>query len=39
MPETLFGTLANLVYLGQKNVSVRTLITQIPVKCFVMQNS
>ena len=39
MPETLFGTLANLLFSVQKNLSVRTLIIQKPVKWFVMQNS
>ena len=39
MPETLFGTFANLLYSVQKNLSVRTLIIQKPVKWFVMQNS
>ena len=39
MPETLFGTLANLLHSVQKNLSVRTLIIQKPVKWFVMQNS
>ena len=39
MPETLFGTLANLLYSVQKNHSVRTLIIQKPVKWFVMQSS
>ena len=39
MPETLFRTLPNLLYSVQKNLSVRTLIIQKPVKWFVMQNS
>ena len=39
MPETLFGTLPNLLYSAKKNLSVRTLIMQKPVKRFVMQNS
>ena len=39
MPETLFGTLTNLLYSFQKNLPVRTLIIQKPVKWFPMQNS
>ena len=38
MPETLFGTLAKLLYSVHKNLAVRTLIIQKPVK-IVMQNS
>ena len=36
MPETLFGTLTNLLYSVQKNLS--TLIIQKPVKWFAVQN-
>ena len=32
MPETLFGTLGNLLYSVQKNLLVRTVIIQKPVK-------
>ena len=39
MSETLFGTLANLLCSVQKNISVRTLIIQKPVKRSVIQNS
>ena len=39
MPETLFGTLPNLLYSAHKNLSVRTLIILKPVKWFAMQNS
>ena len=39
MPETLFGTLPNLLYSVQKNLYVRTLIIKKPVKWFAMENS
>ena len=35
MSETLFGTLTNLLYSVQKNLTVRTRIIQKPVKWFV----
>ena len=38
MPETLFGTLTNLLYSVQKHLSARTLIIQKLVKWFAMQN-
>ena len=39
MPETLFGTLTNLLDSVQKQFLVRTLIRQKLVKWFAMQNS
>ena len=39
MPETLFGTLTNLLDSAQKQFLVRTLIRQKLVKWFAMQNS
>ena len=38
IPKTLFGTLTNLLLAAQKQLSVRTLIIQKPVKWFEMQN-
>ena len=37
MPETLFGTLTNLLDSVQKQFLVRTLIRQKPAKWFAMQ--
>ena len=39
IPKTLFGTLTNLLLDAQKQLSVRTLIIQKPVKWFEIQNS
>ena len=39
MPETIFGTLTNLLYSVQKKLLVKNLIIQEPVKWFAMQNS